>query len=101
QSAGGKEHQRHIGERERAENDGGFQIHPRAVGLAMTRAFELGVYPSSQFVVKRVVAAEFKRLVMDARQFGDLASARWCIEEHGNAWRTVKVDPTLSCCGHP
>jgi len=74
-SAGGKEHQRHIGERERAENDGGFQIHPRAVALAMTRTFELGVDPSSQFVMERVVAAEFKRPVMDTGQFGDLLSA--------------------------
>lgn len=74
-SAGGKEHQRHIGERERAENDGGFQIHPRAVALATPHTLELGVDPSPQFVMERVVAAEFKRLVMDTGQFGHLVSA--------------------------
>jgi hypothetical protein len=42
----------------------------------MTHAFEFGIDASSQFVMERVVAAEFKRLVMDTGQFGDLPSAR-------------------------
>ena len=65
----GQCNQRHIVERERAENDGGFR-YIRA--LAMTHALEFGVDPSSQFMMESAVAAEFKRLVMDTGQFGDL-----------------------------
>jgi len=53
-----------------------FRYIRALIALAMTRASELGVDPSSQFVMERVVAAEFKRLVMDTGQFGDLASAK-------------------------